>query len=248
MDDFYVSQVAYQHLKTTYRLNYGDNFAFWKVKVKMVLTDNCVQYVLTTPKPSKEDDAARHDKWVADDFTARHIILGSIHDDLFMSYSEHETTKSMMDALSAFFTKPSLGKRMALLQRYMSHQMKGGTSINQHVLEMDNMAMELEREGMKVPEEMQSAALMNSLPSSWEDVIVNITTVFDFDRNGESTGLKNVKDRLKSAGARKDLRARNLERDSEENSSMDNSTQGFNGKCYHCRRVGHRRADCSLLF
>ncbi|GKV08399.1 hypothetical protein SLEP1_g20031 [Rubroshorea leprosula] len=243
MKNLCISQIVYPELRTTARLKFGDNFYVWRSKVGFVLVDNGVDYVLTLPKPSKEDDPAGHDKWVRDNITARCILVGSIHEYLFIDTSEDETAKALMDRITALFTRPSLSKRMVLLRRYMRRQMKEGTSINQHIIEMDAMVAEMAREGMKVPEAMQAAALMNSFPESWRDVKVNITVNVELDRNDEKKGLQSVVNRLKNAGAWKELFCPcDSKPDSEESSSMDSST--FDGNCYNCGEYGHRYANC----
>ncbi|GLT80742.1 hypothetical protein SLA2020_521660 [Shorea laevis] len=181
MKNLCISKIVYPELRTTARLKLGDNFYVWRSKVGFVLVDNGVDNVLTLPKPSKEDDPAGHDKWVLDDLTARGILLGSIHEYLLFDTSEDETAKALMDRITALFTGPSLSKRMVLLRRYMRRRMKEGTSINQHIIEMNAMVAEMAREGMKVPEAMQAAALMNSFPESWRDVKVNIIVNLELD-------------------------------------------------------------------
>ncbi|GKV49332.1 hypothetical protein SLEP1_g56087 [Rubroshorea leprosula] len=135
MKNLCISHMVYPELRTTARLKFGDNFYVWRSKVGFVLVDNGVDHVLTLPKLSKEDDPAGHDKWVLDDITGCGILLGSIHEYLFIDTSEDETAKALMDRITALFTRPSLSKRSVLLQQYKRRWTKEGTSINQHIIE-----------------------------------------------------------------------------------------------------------------
>lgn len=183
MNELTLSEIVYPELKTTYRLNWPNSddthFHIWRIKLDFVLVDNNVKYVLTEPKPSKEnpDDkvAKLHDKWVDDDFKARHIILGTLHDYLYKDYHGYETAKSIMDGLTRLFTRPSMGKRINLFRRYMNHRMEEGKSVNQHIIEMIGKARDLEWAGVKLPEELQAVVLLESLPESWDDVVSLIT-------------------------------------------------------------------------
>ncbi|KAL6289454.1 hypothetical protein ACE6H2_006964 [Prunus campanulata] len=100
------SALVYPELKTTHQLDCTTNFQTWRSKLDFVLADN--------------------NKWLRDDFTARHIILGALHKHVQMSYNRHETTKSLKDPLSAFFTRPSMAKRMVKLRQYVDHKMHEG--------------------------------------------------------------------------------------------------------------------------
>lgn len=171
------SALVYPELKTTHRLDHNTNFLIWKDKLKFVLWDHKVHYVFSEPKPPEptgtppQDDAvARHRKWVDGDYLARHIILGALHERVYMCYQHHKNAKSLLDALTADFGKSPMSKKMAKLRRYVEHKMADGKSVNEHILEMGSMVYGLESEGVKVSEELQAVMLMNSLPESWADM------------------------------------------------------------------------------
>ncbi|OMO55530.1 hypothetical protein COLO4_35929 [Corchorus olitorius] len=101
-NDLTLSELIYPELKTTYKLTYyGTNFHIWRSKLDFVLVQNQVNYVLTKPKPTKDnsDDIVRHDKWAAVDFKAHHIILGTLDDNLFMTYQKQDAAKLLLSAL-----------------------------------------------------------------------------------------------------------------------------------------------------
>ncbi|KAK9932894.1 hypothetical protein M0R45_020115 [Rubus argutus] len=115
--------MVYLKLKTTYRLYCDTNFTIWKMKLDLVLMDNKFDYILTEPKPTDvtpKNDVAYYHTRVSDDFTARHIIL------VYLDYATNQTTKSLVDTLTADFTKPSMIK----LRRYVAHKMVKGRSVN----------------------------------------------------------------------------------------------------------------------
>lgn len=195
--------------KTSYRLDYNANFRDWRTKLDSVLEENQVKYVLTELKPpeptgtTSQNDIARHQKWLLDDFTARHAILGALHERVYASYHRHETAKSLLDALEAHFTKPSMSRRTVKFRRYMEHKLAEGKSVNEHVLEMGSMAFELECEGVKVPEELQVLMLMNSLPDSWDETVGGAIVNIDIDGSDEM-GLEKVSKRLIEMGLKKE--------------------------------------------
>lgn len=200
-----LSELVYPELKTTNKLNpdaTAPNFHVWKTKLNFVLLDNNVDYVLTDSNPpSPEDDAVAHRKFRRDDSAARHIILGTLHDDLFMCYHHHDTAKSLMDALTGFFAKPSLPRKMAAFMRYKEHRFVEGTDIKRHIVEMGGLARELELEGMKMDECSQMAILINTLPEKWKEQID--LEIENMERNGEFS-LENLCNKLRIIGEVKD--------------------------------------------
>ncbi|XP_031271827.1 uncharacterized protein LOC116130227 isoform X2 [Pistacia vera] len=240
--DLSLSELVYPELKTRHRLDYGKNFRIWRSQVDFVLEDNEVKYVLTQPIPEKQTHPEAHQKFVDDDYTARHIILGALSEGLYMSYHRHSTAKSLLDALTSFFTKPSMSRRMTALRRYVTHKMSDDTSAHEHVLKMSELAMELKLEGVDIPDELEAVFLMNSLPDSWEDSIFGMILNIDSDEKGLS--MNNVRDIVRATGSCKEFfRAR----DRDEVKSISGSSSWsfkFRGKCYGCGEAGHRQADC----
>ncbi|GMI88899.1 hypothetical protein HRI_002559200 [Hibiscus trionum] len=199
MTDFTISDIIYPELKTSSRLEYlGTNFHIWRTKLDFVLKDHGVHYVLT-PNPNPNPDH----KWVGDDRHARRLILETLHEHLYMSYHKHETAKSLMDALTTAFTRHSAANRFRLLRRYKDYKMQEGTSIAQHIVEMNAMAKELELEGLNLPKELHSVALLESLPESWDDVVASIT--MDLGKDEEALRSDNICMKLMNAGDVKEL-------------------------------------------
>ncbi|XP_062018184.1 uncharacterized protein LOC133734579 [Rosa rugosa] len=241
--EFSLSAMVYPELKTTHRLDFGVNFHIWRQKIGFVLVDNKVNYVLTDPKPP-ENDVARHQKWIHDDFIARHLIMGTLNDHVYMCYETHETAKSLMDALTATYTQPSMTKRMYKLRNYVGHKMAEGKSVHEHIMEMGSMAYDLQCEGLKIPEEVQAVMLMNSVPESWDEMMTVVRLNMDFDKSKSSGepdfGLHKVSSRLREIGALKKLYRRQEEEEAKQRRPH------FNGHCHTCGEYGHHRNHCTI--
>lgn len=235
--------MGYPELQTTLRLDFAvDYFHTWKDKLDFVLINKDVDYVLTVPKPP-ENEVAGYKKWIRDDRIARYLIIGAMHERLYSSYKEHETAKSLMDALTATFTKPSMMKRMTKLSKYVGHKMAEGKPVFEHILEMGSMAGDLEREGLKIPEEVQTVMLMNSMPESWNDVVTSLKLSMDFDKSkwGEpDLGLDMVSRRLRDIGDMKELYRKREEEEAKRRRPH------FKGHCFTCGEYGHHRNHCTM--
>ncbi|XP_071935658.1 uncharacterized protein [Coffea arabica] len=244
-----LSEIIYPQLKTYLKINCkGSRFSMWKRELFDVLEDNQVEYVLKDLKPSEPTDAASevdaqlYDKWHADDFTCRHLILGAMDDDVFLSFHDYPTAKALLYSLEAFFNSPSTAQKLVLLKKYMNNHMSDDTLIMDHILKMDLMAHKLKIAGVNVPNEMQSLVLLDSLPESWGDTLtlLNINMTLDME-NGLS--LDNVRKRVRDAGQMKELMAQADDSLFDGNGNR-NTKRVFRGKCFSCGRPGHYQSDC----
>ncbi|KAM7496423.1 hypothetical protein LguiA_020837 [Lonicera macranthoides] len=243
-----LSEMLYPELKTTLRLNHmGTRFTIWRRNLSTVLTVNNVNYVLTDPKPPEEDTVS-HNKWLTDDFTCRHIILGTMEDNLFLSFHNHPTAKSLMDSLDFFFNSPSLARQMVMFEKYVGYRMSDETNVRNHIAKLGGIAMELDKVGIEVPNEMQAVVLMESLPDSWENDVRLVTVNLDTDKE-DGLKLDNVSERLRVAG---DIRALFRAKDDRGQTSTNYNSnrkpkRAFRGNCYSCGRPGHCQSDCPYI-
>ncbi|XP_010264577.1 PREDICTED: uncharacterized protein LOC104602546 [Nelumbo nucifera] len=240
-----IFEIVYPELISTRKLKVdGSNFDSWKNKIELVLSDLKVDYVLTDPKPtdptddSSEEHRELHRKWLSDDSTCRHLMLGAMDDKMFGFSNGYKTTEAMMDALTKLFDTNSLPHRMSLLRKYTQHKMSEETNINDHLIEMGSMVVELERAGLPVPEAMQVAILMNSLPESWQSVMGLIMLM-----KPDEWSLNSVSRHLGVAGDLMAWKSRNGGED-ETSNKKQRKEGGFKGNCFSCGKRGHCQSDC----
>ncbi|KAK0604902.1 hypothetical protein LWI29_020705 [Acer saccharum] len=242
--------MVYPELKTKCRLrSSGDNFHTWKHKLDFVLFDNKLNYVLTEPVPDHENDSVAYKKFNDDDFTARHLILGCVDDNLYKAYYRHDSARSLLDALTSAFGKPSFAKRVCLYRRYTRHKMPEDADVSEQIVMLRAMAVELELEGLNVDEVMQKVALLNSLPEWWEEQYHDAIVAMHSD----VLSLEDLEQRVRDIWAfAKSYNERDQSQNEEEPEvrsvsglSFRSSSEGFfRGNCYGCGEFGHRQADC----
>ncbi|KAI3874750.1 hypothetical protein MKW98_019323 [Papaver atlanticum] len=166
-----ISEFVYRELTTTRKLNSsGDKFPIWKTKIDFILSDIEVSYVLQQPKPDSPPDSEEHKKWIMDDFTCRHAILGTLEDDLIVVFDHgYDTAKEIMDALVRLYGGKSIGRSMYLFEQIKNIKIGENDNVMDHVMKMCGVAIELERFGMNLPQEMRVVFMMDSLPESWRE-------------------------------------------------------------------------------
>ncbi|KAL3530915.1 hypothetical protein ACH5RR_010237 [Cinchona calisaya] len=244
-----LSEIIYPQFKTYLRIDYkGPRFSTWKRELFTVLEDCQVKYVLKDTKPSEptdstsEEDVHLYKKWQADDFTCRHLVLGAMEDDVFLSFHDCPTAKALIDALETFFDSPSTAQKLVLLKKYTNHHMSDDTPIIDHILKMDLMTRNLEIAGIDVPDEIQSVVLVDSLPKSWGEALTVLNVNMSMDKE-TGLSLDNVRKRVRDAGQIKELMARADDSMSHDNANKKNK-KVVRGKCYSCGRPGHYQSDC----
>ncbi|KAI3986476.1 hypothetical protein MKX01_037758 [Papaver californicum] len=173
-----ISEFVYRELTTTRRLtSSGEKFSIWKTKIDFILSDIEVSYVLQQPKPDSPPESETHKKWIMDDFTCRHAILSTLEDDLVIVFDHgYDTAKEIMDGLVRLYGGKSIGKSMLLFEQFKNVKIGENDNVMECVMRMCGMAIELERYGMNLPEEMRVVIMLDSLPESWsvaKDVFMN---------------------------------------------------------------------------
>lgn len=114
-------------------------------------------------------------------------------------------------------------------------------SVNEHILEMGSMAYDLECEGLKIPDEVQAVMLMNSVPDSWDEMMIPVRLNMDLDKSGDpDMGLDRVSSRLRAIGVSKESFRRREEDDAKQRRPH------FNGHCHSLGEYGHHRAHCNM--
>lgn len=105
-----------------------------------------------------------------DDFTCRHAILGTLEDDLIVVFDHgYDTAKEIMDALVRLYGGKSIGRSMYLFEQIKNVKIGENDNVMDHVMKMCGVAIELERFGMNLPQEMRVVFMMDSLPESWRE-------------------------------------------------------------------------------
>ncbi|KAK3008966.1 hypothetical protein RJ639_013383 [Escallonia herrerae] len=173
------SKAASVELSKTEKLN-GNNFSTWKRRIRHILFQDKVEYVLDVPYPKepplRAGEAAREafDRFFENDKLARSTLLTFMEPDLEVIYEEYKTAKEMFDAITEAYGTASNTYIQLLIEKYNGTVMKEGENVMNHVNKLLVIAKELAALGNPIPDKMQVSTVLSSLPDSWDPVVISI--------------------------------------------------------------------------
>ncbi|KAF7827077.1 Retrovirus-related Pol polyprotein from transposon TNT 1-94 [Senna tora] len=200
----------------------GKKFSLWKLKMKAILRkDNCLSAI--------EDklNTIANDKWKEmDEIPVANMHL-ALADSALSSVAEKKMAKEICDALVKLYEVKSLHTRIFLKRKLYTLRMSESTSVMDHMNNLNTLFSQLTASDYKIVENERAELLLQSLPDSYDQLIININNnytadhlIFD-DVAGaileEESRRKNKEDRSESSKQAEVLtvtRGRSMERDS----------------------------------
>jgi len=227
------------------------NYESWKIQIKSVLVCNELwKYTCGTEIRTPDNS----DVWKLKDEKALALILLSVSKNQLNYVKKATTSHEAWVKLKTIYESRGPVRKSVLYKQLYRMKKEQGQSMMEFVNSFVDKVEQLEDAGIKLPEELTSVILLNSLPSDYENFCVamesrdNIPTI-DF-----------LKAKLVEEEARRidqdDCKAHNSENTAlmiNNKSSIKNTKNSdikhvkgykFTGKCYKCNKIGHKSAEC----
>ncbi|MFS8024056.1 putative RNA-directed DNA polymerase [Helianthus anomalus] len=228
----------------------GIDFAWWRMQIEALLGE-CDLDVVLEEKPAGMDKAAEA-IWNSKDKKARGKITLALTRRVAFNIMKETTARDMLEALSNMYEKPSAGNRVFLMRELSNMRMNEGSSVADHINEVNSILSRLATVGMKLDDDTQAVVLLSSLPDSWSGFVTTVT---------ETAGTGNLKfDRARDSVLGEDVRRRNISGGStsgmfsvsrgrgnnRSNGSRGKSLSkvGKNVRCWNCGEKGHVKNGC----
>ena len=232
----------------------GSNFSLWKLKMKAILRkDNCLPAIEGRPADITDE------KWKEMDDNAVASLHLAMADSVLSSIAEKKTAKEIWDTLIQLYEVKSLHSRIFLKRRLYTLRMSESTSVPDHINNLNTLFAQLSASDFTIVENERAELLLQSLPDSYDQLVINITNNNIVDRLSfndvagavleEESRRKNKEDRQESSKQMKALtvtRGRSTERgpSGSQNHGRSKSRKRSNLKCYNCGRRGHLKKEC----
>ncbi|KAH9663295.1 hypothetical protein KPL70_019630 [Citrus sinensis] len=224
------------------------------MKMKAVLRkNNCL--VAIGERPMEITD----DKWNEVDGNAISDLHLALADGVLSSVAEKNTAKEIWDTLTKLYEAKSLHNKIFLKRKLYTLRMAESTMVTDHINTLKTLFSQLTMLGHNIKENERAELLLQSLPDSYDQLIINLTNnnlvdslVFDdvaASVLNEESRRKNKENRQASsqqADALSVTRGRSTERGSSGSQShgRSKSRSKKNVKCYNCGKKGHVKKEC----
>ena len=232
----------------------GKNFSLWKLKIKAILRkEKCLDAIEGRPTGIADD------KWKEMDDNAVANFHLAMADSVLSSVAEKKTAKEIWDVLTKLYEVKSLHNKIFLKRRLYTLRMSESISVTDHINDLNTLFSQLTAIECQIAENERAELLLQSLPDSYDQLIINITNNnisehLRFDDVAaavleEESRRKNRDDRTESsrqAEALTMMRGRSTERgpSGSQNHGRSKSRGRKNFKCYNCGKKGHLKKDC----
>ncbi|KAE8656252.1 Retrovirus-related Pol polyprotein from transposon TNT 1-94 [Hibiscus syriacus] len=176
----------------------GENFSLWKLKMKVILRkDGCLAAINERPVDFADDI-----KWNEIDGNAMANFHLALADEVLSNIEEKKTAKEILDHLIKLYEATSLHNKIFLNRKLYTLRMPESTSVTEHLNTLNTLFSQLTSLSCKIGEQERAELLLQSLPDSYDQLIINLT-------NSNVTSL--VFDDIAAAVLQEENRSKNKE-------------------------------------
>ncbi|KAL8148835.1 hypothetical protein AgCh_006000 [Apium graveolens] len=207
-------------------------------------------------KPAEKSDAA----WKKMNMKTISLIRRWIDDSEYHRVAEEEDAYKLWTILEPTFQQTSSQNITFLFRKLMNMRFKDGNNMSEHMSEFHGFLNQLATMQMDLNEKLRAIFLLNTLPSSWDTLVVAITNAVSSDK----LTLRSIKEILLSEAMRRKVKGvsndsqalviENRGRSNYMDSNMGRSKSMIFGnsggkskanvECYYGKKKGHYKKDC----
>ncbi|GKE02786.1 gag-pol polyprotein [Tanacetum coccineum] len=161
----------------------GNNFLLWKLKMKGILRkDKCLAAI--GERPAEVTDDSKWDEMDRNAIANLHLALA---DGVLSSIEEKKSEKEIWDHLARLYEARSLHNKKFLKRKLYALRMTESISVTEHVNNLNTLFSQLTSLSCKIDSQERAEILLQSLPDSYDQVIINLTSHFRKDCRGLNT-------------------------------------------------------------
>ncbi|PON41907.1 hypothetical protein PanWU01x14_285740 [Parasponia andersonii] len=149
-----------------------NNFSLWKMKIKAILRkDNCLAAI--GERPAKNTDDERWDEMDSNSVANLHLTLA---DGVLSSIEKKKSAKEIWDILTKLYQAKSLHNKIFLKRRLYTLRMAELTTVTNHINSLNTLFSQLTTMEYKIEDNECAEILLQSLPDSYDQLIINVTS------------------------------------------------------------------------
>ncbi|GJZ07225.1 gag-pol polyprotein [Tanacetum coccineum] len=172
----------------------GNNFSLWKLKMKAILRkDKCLASI--GERPAEVTDDSKWDEMDGNAIANLHLALA---DGVLSSIEEKKSAKEIWDHLARLYEERSLHNKKFLKRKLYALRMTESTSVIEHVNNLNTLFSQLTSLSCKIDSQERAEILLQNLPDSYDQVIINLTSNFRSNDSFEAAPQHEVNEKNKS--------------------------------------------------
>ena len=251
----------------------GTNFLDWHRNLRIVLMHEKKLYAIEEPQPNPEDEPAAnapkaqrdaYQKRLDDAMDAKCLMLATMTSEL---QKQHEDMNAfdMIEHLKTLYQEQARIERFEVSKALFSAKLSEGSLVSPHVLKMIGYVGNLEKLGFPLGNELATDLILQSLPESFNQFVLNFT-MSDMEKTlPQLLGmLRQAEQNMKTKG-----KSNHVLMIGNGNKGKGNKGKGGKGKgkevakpkptpkalkptggvakegrCFHCNKTGHWKRNC----
>ncbi|KAH9722966.1 Integrase catalytic domain-containing protein [Citrus sinensis] len=147
-----------------------NNFSWWKIKIKAVLRkNNCLAAIGERPIEITDD------KWNEIDGNAISDLHLALENGVLFSVAEKNTAKEIWDTLTKLYEAKSLHNKIFLKRKLYTLRIAESTMVTDHINTLKTPFSQFTMLGHNIEENERTELLLQSLPDSYDQLIINLT-------------------------------------------------------------------------
>lgn len=213
------------------------NYTIWKFKMQLVLSRDGLWGAVSAARPTTDADGA----WAQKNEKAKVAIGLALDDSQLLHVMRLETAKEMWDTLQDYHERSSLTGKIHIWRTLYTTRLSEGGSMAEHLNELTALRLRLTALGEEVSDSSFVAAMLASLPKSYEGLLVALESRPDKDLTVDF-----VKGRLLDEGRRRRQEEARDEKALVSSAVSDKKSEKKKKEkvCYYCKKEGHFKRDC----
>ena len=211
--------------------------------------------VFSTTKPENKTD----EEWEFEHEQVCGFIRQFVEDNVYNHICGETHARTLWNKLEELYASKTGNNKLFYLTKLLQLKYREGTSMADHLNDMQGIVEQLSRMGIKIDNEVLALLVLASLPESWETLKISITNSapngvvsMEFIKSGvlneEMRRRAQVSTSSQSDVLIADSRGRSESRKPNQRSkSRGKSNKYANVECHHCKQKGHIKRFCRKL-